>query len=131
MQVLTIRTENLKAHDNRRGLFSKEPRAGAGAHKPLFGGPPSAPLGGGGGGGSGAGGMAAPASPGAGGGPAQMQAMQMVPVNVNTSRAEVRFSLSLYPSLYPSVHLFLSNPPPPPTQRGMDGSRSEVQNALR
>ena len=47
MQVLTVRTENLKAHDNRRGLFSKEPRGGgSGAHKPLFGSPSSAPLGG-------------------------------------------------------------------------------------
>jgi hypothetical protein len=118
MQVLTIRTENLKAHDNRRGLFSKEPRAGAGAHKPLFGGPPSAPLGSGG---SAAGGMAAPASPGAGGGPAQMQAMQMVPVNVNTSRAEVRHAVRLCSrlSIPLSISLFLA-------QRSIDAYRSEV-----
>eukprot|EP00241_Pyramimonas_parkeae_P012485 CAMPEP_0114249646 /NCGR_PEP_ID=MMETSP0058-20121206/14261_1 /TAXON_ID=36894 /ORGANISM="Pyramimonas parkeae, CCMP726" /LENGTH=298 /DNA_ID=CAMNT_0001363221 /DNA_START=187 /DNA_END=1080 /DNA_ORIENTATION=- len=74
-EVLTIRTENLKAHDNRRGLFSKEPRPGSGGsgHKPLFG--ASA-------------GKEAHSPSGASGALGGSQQMAMVQPNVQQSRAQ-------------------------------------------
>lgn len=84
-EVLTMRTESLKAHDNRRGLFSKEPRAGlgAGGHKPLFGSP--------GAGAAADNGSPLPSgsAPFAGPSPGGQQAMALMPqANANLSRTE-------------------------------------------
>eukprot|EP00240_Pyramimonas_obovata_P006038 CAMPEP_0118939452 /NCGR_PEP_ID=MMETSP1169-20130426/28927_1 /TAXON_ID=36882 /ORGANISM="Pyramimonas obovata, Strain CCMP722" /LENGTH=319 /DNA_ID=CAMNT_0006883725 /DNA_START=215 /DNA_END=1174 /DNA_ORIENTATION=- len=76
-EVLTVRTENLKVHDDRRGLFSSKPSKGLGASEPLFGKKK----------GSLQGGAAPGAAPSFGGGGQQMMAT-MPQANVHASRAE-------------------------------------------
>ncbi|KAK3240296.1 hypothetical protein CYMTET_49852 [Cymbomonas tetramitiformis] len=80
--VLTLRTENLKAHNDRRGLFSKESSAAKGAQQPLFG-PPKGSLQ------LGSASTAASASPQEGG-QSQMQVMMPQQTNVMESRQQVR-----------------------------------------
>jgi len=80
-EVLTMRTENLKVHDDRRGLFSSKPSKGLqGANEPLFGKKKGSLQGGGSD-------SNAPAPFGGGGGGQQMLAT-MPQVNIHASRAE-------------------------------------------